>query len=114
MATAWPTIPDGAIILVDGNRIEPLDGKIYVIRIDERLWVKRVQWIPGGGLRLISDNRIYGDTDITKANCTTTSKSAARSSTSPMISNNSTHKKAGINPALKALKRARLNRKWCK
>ena len=62
-----PTIPDGAIILVDGSRIEPLDGKIYVIRIDERLWVKRVQWILGGGLRLISDNRIYGDTDITKA-----------------------------------------------
>ena len=62
-----PTIPDGAIILVDGSRIEPLDGKIYVIRIDERLWVKRVRWILGGGLRLISDNRIYGDTDITKA-----------------------------------------------
>lgn len=62
-----PTIPDGAIILVDGSRIEPLDGKIYVIRMDERLWVKRVQWIMGGGLRLISDNRIYGDTDITKA-----------------------------------------------
>ena len=62
-----PTIPDGAIILVDGSRIEPLDGKIHVIRMDERLWVKRAQWIPGGGLRLISDNRIYGDTDITKA-----------------------------------------------
>ena len=95
MATAWPTIPDGAIILVDGNRIEPLDGKIYVIRIDERLWVKRVQWIPGGGLRLISDNRIYGDTDITKANCTTTSKSAARSSTSPTTFPDNAHKKAG-------------------
>jgi len=62
-----PTIPDGATILVDGSRTVPLDGKIYVIRIDDRLWVKRVRWILGGGLRLISDNRIYGDTDITKA-----------------------------------------------
>ena len=62
-----PTIPDGATILVDGSRIEPLDGKIYVIRIDDRLWVKRVQWILGGGLRLISDNRIYSDIDISKA-----------------------------------------------
>jgi len=62
-----PTIPDGATILVDGSRIEPLDGKIYVIRIDDRLWVKRVQWILGGGLRLISDNRIYSDIDVSKA-----------------------------------------------
>ena len=62
-----PTIPDGATILVDSSRIEPLDGKIYVIRIDDRLWVKRVQWILGGGLRLISDNRIYSDIDVSKA-----------------------------------------------
>ena len=62
-----PTIPDGATILVDSSRIEPLDGKIYVIRIDDRLWIKRVQWILGGGLRLISDNRIYSDIDISKA-----------------------------------------------
>ena len=62
-----PTIPDGATILVDSSRIEPLDGKIYVIRIDDRLWVKRVQWIPSGGLRLISDNRTYDNFDISKA-----------------------------------------------
>ena len=62
-----PTIPDGATILVDSSRIEPLDGKIYVIRIDDRLWVKRVQWIPSGGLRLISDNRTYDSFDISKA-----------------------------------------------
>ena len=62
-----PTIPDGATILVDGSRIEALDGKIYVIRIDDRLWVKRVQWIPSGGLRLISDNRTYDSFDISKA-----------------------------------------------
>ena len=59
-----PTIPDGAIILVDGSRIEPLNGKIHVIRMDERLWVKRAQWIPGGGLRLISDNRTSDSFDI--------------------------------------------------
>lgn len=62
-----PTIPDGATILVDGSRTVPLDGKIYVIRMDNRLWVKRVQWIPSGGLRLISDNRTYDSFDISKA-----------------------------------------------
>lgn len=62
-----PTIPNGAAIIVDRQRNKAMDGKIYVIRIDDRLWVKRVQWTPSGGLSLISDNRqLYQPYEISK------------------------------------------------
>lgn len=61
-----PTIPESAAIVIDRERTTALDGKVYVIRIDERLYVKRTQWILGGGLRLISDNKFYDPQDITK------------------------------------------------
>ncbi|MFB2539496.1 helix-turn-helix transcriptional regulator [Acinetobacter sp. c3-l95] len=63
-----PTIPEKSAILVDMLRNRPLDGRIYVIRIDDRLYVKRTQWLINGGLRLISDNKeLYDPIDITKA-----------------------------------------------
>lgn len=40
------------------------DGDIFVIRIADRLWVKRTQWLPNGHLRLISQNSIYEPFDI--------------------------------------------------
>lgn len=61
-----PTIPNGAAIIVDHQRNKAMDGKIYVIRIDNRLWVKRIQWLIDGGLRLISDNKLYQPLDITR------------------------------------------------
>lgn len=62
-----PTIPDGAAVIIDQSRSQALDGKVYVIRIDDRHYVKRTQWLIGGGLRLISDNKLYDPLDITKA-----------------------------------------------
>ena len=62
-----PTIPEGAAVIIDQTRNQALDGKVYVIRIDDRHYVKRVQWLIGGGLRLISDNKFYEPLDITKA-----------------------------------------------
>lgn len=62
-----PTIPEGAAVIIDQSRNQALDGKVYVIRIDDRHYVKRVQWLIGGGLRLISDNKLYDPLDITKA-----------------------------------------------
>lgn len=60
-----PTIPENATILVDLRHKQALDGKVYVIRIDDRLYVKRTQWTPqAGGLRLISDNKQYDSFDI--------------------------------------------------
>lgn len=62
-----PTIPDGSTLVIDRSRNYPKDGKIYVIRIDDRLYVKRVQWILNGGLRLISDNKFYEPLDISRS-----------------------------------------------
>lgn len=61
-----PTIPDGSTLVIDCSLNIPKDGKIYIIRIDERLYVKRIQWLPTG-LRLISDNKeLYDPIDLTK------------------------------------------------
>lgn len=60
-----PTIPEGSAVVIDQSKNQALDGKIYVIRIDDRLYVKRTQWLIGGGLRLISDNQRYQPLDIT-------------------------------------------------
>lgn len=62
-----PTIPESAAVIIDQSRNQALDGKVYVIRIDDRHYVKRIQWLIGGGLRLISDNKLYDPLDITKA-----------------------------------------------
>lgn len=59
-----PTIPDGSAVVINTERNKALDGKVYVIRIDDRLYVKRTQWLIGGGLRLISDNPQYDPLDI--------------------------------------------------
>lgn len=58
-----PTIPEGSAVVIDQSRTTALDGKVYVIRIDDRLFVKRTQLLPTG-LRLISDNRFYDPIDI--------------------------------------------------
>lgn len=62
-----PTIPENAVVVINREQRTPLDGKVYVIRIDDRHYVKRIQWLIGGGLRLISDNKFYDALDITKA-----------------------------------------------
>lgn len=61
-----PTIPESAAILVNTQRTKALDGRVYVIQIEDRLYVKRTQWLINGGLRLISDNKFYDPLDITK------------------------------------------------
>lgn len=62
-----PTIPDSATILVDKSRNQAKDGNIYVIRIDDELYVKRLQKTPNG-LLLISDNNIYRPLEINLKN----------------------------------------------
>lgn len=61
-----PTIADGAAIVIDKSNCKALDGKIYVLRIEDSLYVKRIQKIPSG-LRLISDNKIYQPLDISSS-----------------------------------------------
>lgn len=63
----FPTIPENTTVLIDKSKNIARDGRIYVIRIGEQLYVKRTQWLPTG-LRLISDNKeLYDPIDLTKA-----------------------------------------------
>ena len=54
-----PTIQEDDMVL--WRPVEEVQGSgIYVLSVDGKLRVKRVDSIPGGGLRLISDNDYYG------------------------------------------------------
>ncbi|UZA29802.1 hypothetical protein LP097_13010 [Moraxella bovis] len=44
-----PTIPDNSLLLIDQSKTYLSDGKVYVIRADDELYVKRVKRIFGGG-----------------------------------------------------------------
>ena len=54
-----PTIEGGDSLLVDLSRTDIYDGKIYCIRIDGQLYVKRLQKIPPKTIRIVSDNDKY-------------------------------------------------------
>ena len=58
-----PLIRDGDTVLVDQTDNSPADGKIYVLRIDDALMVKRMEKIPGGW-RVKSDNPDRGYYDL--------------------------------------------------
>ena len=62
-----PTFSSGDILFVD-RYITPVDyppeDGIYVFLADGNLFVKRLQIIPGGQLRAISDNNLYPPFDI--------------------------------------------------
>ena len=58
-----PLIRDGDTVLVDQTDNAPADGKIYVLRIDDALMVKRMEKIPGGW-RVKSDNPDRGHYDL--------------------------------------------------
>lgn len=53
-----PTIVEGDKIVVDKSQQSIIDGKVYVIREDERIMVKRVQKL-ANEIRIISDNKDY-------------------------------------------------------
>jgi phage repressor protein C with HTH and peptisase S24 domain len=54
-----PTISDNNTIMVDTSDAMPQDGRMYVIRVDGHLLVKRTQIVPGQGVQLLSDNKDY-------------------------------------------------------
>lgn len=61
-----PTIPNDATILVDTSYNDVIDGGIFVLHIDNRIFVKRTQLQPNGDLTLISDNPRYDTITITE------------------------------------------------
>jgi len=61
----YPTLKNGAMIMVNRNFNGLSDG-IYVMRHDHNLLVKRLQLLPGGIIRVKSDNTMYDPWVINK------------------------------------------------
>ena len=60
-----PTLCEGDSVIVDVSEKTVRRDGMYVIRIGDGLFVKRVQ-IPPRGLRLLSDNEFYKPIDTTE------------------------------------------------
>lgn len=58
------TIMDGDVVLVDRGRKEIIRDLIYAVRIEETLAIKRLQKLPDGRIRLISDNKDFPPEDF--------------------------------------------------
>lgn len=54
-----PTLSEGDMVLIDHQQREVAGDSIYVIRLDQHLYAKRLRWVPGGMLEIISDNHLY-------------------------------------------------------
>ncbi|WP_098415221.1 XRE family transcriptional regulator [Vibrio sp. ES.051] len=61
------TITDNDSLLIDTGSRTPIDGHIYVVRLGDELYAKRVQKSFDGSLVLISDNKDYGPITVPKA-----------------------------------------------
>ena len=53
------TLPDGCSVLVDRQRTELLEGKIFLVRTGDGLVVKRAQRDREDGWRLVSEHRSW-------------------------------------------------------
>jgi len=54
-----PTIKSGDSLLINLASIKPLDGQIFVVRLGDELYAKRIQKRWDGAIELISDNKEY-------------------------------------------------------
>ena len=61
-----PTLKNGSMIMVNRD-VDNLSDGIYVMRYDENLLVKRLQMLPGGIIRVKSDNSMYDPWEIKKS-----------------------------------------------
>ncbi len=59
-----PSIWDGDSLVVDTAPAELMDGRVYAIWYDGGERVKRLHRIPGGGLRILSDNSEFPPIDL--------------------------------------------------
>ena len=62
----YPTLKDGSMIMVNRNYNNLSDG-VYVMRHDNNLLVKRLQMLPGGIIKVKSDNTQYDPWEINKS-----------------------------------------------
>ena len=62
-----PTLRSGDVILVDRRATRPDREGVYILRMNDMLLVKRLQALPGGVVRVISDNAAFAPFDIKAA-----------------------------------------------
>ena len=58
-----PTIPPKSVVFVDRHQKDLRDG-VYLVRLEDMIYVKRLQRLPDHKLKVISDNPIYGTFDV--------------------------------------------------
>lgn len=63
--TMSPTIRNDAVVLVDKQHNQLIDGAVYALLINDELFIRRIQRLPTG-LRIISDNPKYSAFDISQ------------------------------------------------
>lgn len=59
-----PTLRSGDVILVDRRATRPDREGVYILRMNGMLLVKRLQALPGGKVRVISDNAAFSSFDL--------------------------------------------------
>ena len=63
-----PTLSEGDSVLVDVSQKSPSSDGIYAVVMNNRVFIKRVQFIPDGFL-LLSDNPKYKPIKISDSDC---------------------------------------------
>lgn len=59
-----PTIHDTDSLLIDTSQVNVIDGKVYALWYDGGERVKRLFRLPGGGLRIVSDNPRFSPIEL--------------------------------------------------
>lgn len=59
-----PTLRPGDVVLVDQSQSQGGTDGVYVLRRDGHLQIKRLHWLSGKVLRVISDNPIYQPIEV--------------------------------------------------
>lgn len=59
-----PDLNDGDLVLIDLANTDLADGKIYAVQYSGSLFVKRIQYVPGDLVRLVSRNTQYAPIEI--------------------------------------------------
>ena len=59
-----PLIHDGDLVAVDRSRREIREGGVYVVRIGEELFIKRIERMGEGRWRCVSVNPLYGEIPV--------------------------------------------------
>lgn len=63
-----PHIPQSSELTYDTKQTSITDGKIYLIKLGERLFIRRVFYQISGSLKLVCDNKDFGDDEIAPDN----------------------------------------------